>query len=254
MVTSVKGKMTYAIEYNISNAVSAVLDLVYPRYCEACGGVADIEGRYLCWECLSGMPVITPPYCSICGDPVDGDVYSRFVCSTCNDTKPDFDLARSAVRFRGPVKDLVHRLKYSSAMHLAGTLCDIMVPCFESNYRSLCPDVIVCVPMFGRKERERTYNQAEVIAGELAKRVGMPFWGGLIKKVKDTGTQTNFNASQRRKNIRGSFVVTQPEWCEGRRFLLVDDVMTTGSTVNEVSGLLMKNGAVGVNVLTLARG
>ncbi len=239
---------------NIDSVASAALDLVYPRYCEACGGIADIEGRYLCWACLSNISVICTPYCATCGDPVEGAVYSRFVCSACNDNTPAFELARSAARYRGPVKELVHRLKYGSAIHLAATLCDIMVPCFDSNYASLSLDVIVCVPMYSRKERERTYNQAWVIADELSKRTGVPFWGGLLKKVKDTGTQTSYNASQRRKNIRGSFEVSQPDWCEGKRFLLVDDVMTTGSTVNEVAGLLKDNGAVSVHVLTLARG
>jgi ComF family protein len=253
-VISARDIMAYSISQGIDRAADAVLDLVYPRHCEACGGTADIAGRYLCWECLAGIPVITDPYCALCGDPVDGNVYRRYVCSTCNDRTPKYDLARSAVRFRGPVKDLVHRLKYSSAMHLGGTLCDIMVPCFKANYGAVPVDAVTCVPMFARKERERTYNQAEMIAGELAKRICLPFCGGLIRKLKDTGTQTRFNAAQRRKNIRDSFDVTQPEWCSGRRFLLVDDVMTTGSTVDEVSGLLKESGAVTVHVLTLARG
>lgn len=233
---------------------AALLDLVWPRVCEICGGSPGLAGEYLCWDCLRGLPLIAAPYCQWCGDPVEGAITRDYVCSLCVDRKPAFDRARSAVRFKGGIKEVLHRFKYSNATHVAGDLAAVLHACVNAHYAHEPFDAVCFVPLHPAKERARTYNQARLLAGKLAKLMGLPLAGGCLVRVRETTSQTRLDMRARARNVAHAFEPDCPEWIQGRNFLLVDDVMTTGATVGAVSRELKAAGAGRVCVVTVARG
>jgi ComF family protein len=158
------------------------------------------------------------------------------------------------VRFREGVKDWLHRFKYSHATYLASDLGKLLTAVVRAHYERERPDAVAYVPLYPVKERARTYNQARLLAEVLSRELGVPLARGCLERVRDTGTQTHLTARQRSENVRDAFAVRHPEWVEGRHFLLVDDVMTTGATVNECARALKAAGSGRVLVATVARG
>jgi len=234
--------------------ISTLLDLVYPRLCAGCGGRAPDDGTHICWDCAAGFPLVEEPHCSRCGDPVDGRVENIFECSLCRRRGPHFDLARAALRYRAGVKDAIHSLKYRRMTCLSRDLAGWLIAAYNVHYATLEIDAVTCVPLYPRRQRDRSYNQAALLGGELASGIGVPLASRCLERVRATASQIDLSAGQRRANVRNAFAVRGDGWVEGRRLLLVDDVMTTGATVDECSRVLKKAGAAGVYVLTVARG
>lgn len=234
--------------------VRSLADLLWPRRCEGCGNPPGEGGGHLCWDCRAQLPWIEPPYCDRCGDPVTGAITNDYLCSLCTAREPAFDRARSAVRFRGGVKDWLHHFKYSHATHLSADLGALLAAAVRAHYGHEKPDAVAYVPLYAVKERTRTYNQARLLAAALAREMKLPLARSCLERVRDTGTQTHLTARQRAMNVEGAFRARCPEWVEGRQFLLVDDVMTTGATVNECARALKEAGAGRVLVVTVARG
>jgi competence protein ComFC len=232
----------------------SALDLLYPRTCVSCGEDTGSGEGHLCWECFSQIPVISRPFCEQCGDPVDGKVEDSYRCSLCRRKEPWFEMARSAFRHRGPVQKMVHAFKYGCALNLREELSGFLHACVTTHYANLRFDAVTAVPLYPRRERERSYNQAWVLASSLGARMKIEAFSRCIARRRDTATQTNLDSSARRKNVRSAFEACNEKWIRSRRFLLVDDVMTTGATANEVSRVLKEAGAASVHVLTLARG
>lgn len=232
----------------------AALDVCYPRRCEGCGGHSEPGGGHLCWDCLAGAHYIADPICARCGDPVDGLVEHAFECSWCRRTQPAFDRARSVLRFRGTMREAIHRYKYNRATHLSADLGMLLAGCVRAHFSDERFDAIACVPLHPVKARARSYNQARLLAVELGRQLGVAVAHRALARLRFTRTQTRLNAEERRRNVRGAFRAALPEWIDGRRWLLVDDVMTTGATVDECARVMKAAGAVSVSVVTLARG
>jgi competence protein ComFC len=234
--------------------LSLLGDWIYPRACLCCGGRIRERRSHICWDCRAGFPVITEPFCSICGDPADGRVEQRYSCSYCRRRAPYFTMARSAVRFRGPVRDAIHTLKYGATPCLGRDLAQWLVACHTAHFANRQLDAVICVPLYPARQRDRTYNQSALLARELARQIGIPAQLRCLRRTRPTATQISLNARQRRVNVEGAFAVRHPEWVQGRRLLLVDDVMTTGATCNEAARVLKDAGATDVCVITVARG
>ena len=232
---------------------ATALDLVYPRACEGCGESMDAAG-YLCWDCLRQTEKVTRPYCEKCGDPVDGLVEGSYECSWCNRNRPQFEAARSVFMYRGPVMDMVHQLKYSGGVHLVNDMGEIMAGAAKSTFAGVRFDVAIGVPLYARRERERGYNQAGVLASSIARKMGLECFNRAIARCRDTSSQTELKASDRARNVRGAFRSDYSDWLFSKHVLLVDDVMTTGATVDEVSRILKQAGAASVHVISFARG
>jgi competence protein ComFC len=228
-----------------------MLDLLYPRSCAGCGGGLGGDERHLCWSCRSELRLIGPPLCSLCGNPVEGRVDHAFRCYHCEEARPHFDLARSAARFDGLMRRLVHDFKYHGALWLTADLTDLLEACARAHLDPAGFDVVTWIPLHAVRRRERGYNQAQVLAGALARRLGLPA-ERLLGRVRRTTTQTHLTASQRAHNVRAAFEAGRG--AAGRRILLVDDVMTTGATASESARALKEAGAVEVAVVTLVRG
>ena len=232
----------------------SVLDLIYPRGCAGCGRPVESAPLHICWECRASFKFITDAFCERCGDPVDGMIEQSFQCSACTNHRPHFEMARSAVRYRGPVKSALQQFKYNCAPGLRRDFLPLLEACVRTHYANNGLDAVTFVPLHARRERERTYNQARLLAGDLAGRLGLPPAAECLRRVRPTPTQTDLTAAQRRRNVKGAFEARNHRWVEGRTLLLVDDVMTTGATVEACSLALKEAGAARVYVVTVARG
>ncbi|MDR0994272.1 MAG: ComF family protein [Verrucomicrobiota bacterium] len=235
---------------------TAFLDLVFSRSCEGCGCAlgAEEEGA-LCGDCRSRLQVVRLPFCERCGDPVSGAFTSSFECAWCRRVHPAFDWARSAVRYQGVVRTCLRSFKYQAGFWLLADVEQWLTALWRTCPASVqTADWVTSVPLYPRRERERGYNQASVLAARLAKKVGIPFRDRVLWRWRPTATQTRLTAAQRAHNVKGVFAVPRPRRVEGARVVLVDDVMTTGATVNECARVLKAAGAASVMVLSAARG
>jgi ComF family protein len=234
--------------------MKVLLDMVYPRNCMGCG-IADPETfRYICWDCWSDAAHIEAPFCELCGDPVAGSVDHEFICYSCSAEKPSFDAARSAARYDGVVGEALRQLKYEKALWLAPDMAELLQNCINAEYTGRKFDLVVPVPLYHVRRRERGFNQSAVLAHELGKRISCKSVPGMLRRIRPTTTQTNLTAPQRLSNVKNAFKSRRAKWLAGRRVLLVDDVMTTGATVNACAKALKKGGALSVHVVTVARG
>jgi len=235
-------------------SLAGLLDLVFPRTCAGCGGRISGESRALCWDCLSETMVIRPPFCARCGDPVEGRIDHEYECYFCHAYPRGFDRARSAARYDKAIRTALQDFKYHEALWLRGDLADILLACYHTEFAAEEFDLVTYVPLHASKRRRRGYNQAELLAHELSKCIKKPLLRGCLMRLSAGASQTRLTAHARLTNVRGAFVARWPEWLEGRRVLLVDDVMTTGATVSECSRALKLAGATSVQVITVARG
>jgi len=230
------------------------LDMLYPRNCIGCGQRSPETFRYICWDCWSDASRIEPPFCDLCGDPVAGSITHDFICYACSAEKPSFDRARSAVRYDGVAGEALRQFKYEKGLWLASDLAVLLLNCLRAEYPDRVFDLVVPVPLYHVRRRERGYNQSAVLAAELARRLGTRMSARLLRRIHPTASQTNLTAAQRLSNVQTAFHHGREKRLAGRRVLLVDDVMTTGATVNACAKALKKGGAESVHVLTVARG
>lgn len=238
----------------VSKAMERIADWFYPRVCPGCGQVSDRPGRHLCWSCFSRIELHTRSLCERCGCFAEGHVEHAFVCGACRGTKPAFDRARSAGRFAGVLREQIHQFKYGQALWLKPDLCDLLHGCLTAHFTPEAIDAVVPVPLHPVRARERSYNQAALLARELARRIGRRYEGRALVRTHPTETQTLLDAAHRRKNVQGAFGVERPAWVRRRCVLLVDDVMTTGATLDECARVLKKAGARMVWAVTVGRG
>lgn len=244
---------------------TALLDLIYPRRCEACESALDHgrcdEARWLCDDCLRQLPRLEAPFCEKCGQPYDGAITGSFRCGNCADLKLHFECSISAYRAEKTVRELIHRFKYQHELHLSGLLGHLLQKTLHDP-RLAAADMsqwtLVPVPLHHARQREREYNQAWELCRALSRHSGIPALDAL-KRVRPTTPQASLSRHQRIENLHRAFEVKNSvrshSRLKGRNILLVDDVLTTGSTTSECARVLRKKAGVGrVVVITVARG
>lgn len=230
-----------------------LLSLVYPPHCAKCG-MDTASGAHLCAECAGQARKIEPPFCRQCSQPFEGAIDGEFICSNCADRTFHFDCAVTHYLSRGVVREFIHRFKYDHHYYLRYPLADWTAEALDDErIRGQPFDAFVPVPLHSARFRERDFNQAEVIAELLAKRAHKPLLKAL-RRIRYTSTQTRLDREQRMENLRNAFRVRHASAVQGRHLILVDDVFTTGSTVEECARVLRQAGAASVRVVTVARG
>lgn len=228
------------------------IGIVYPPSCIACQGATG-EAQALCPQCWGSLSFIERPYCERLGTPFALDLGDGLVSPAAIADPPVFARARAVCRFDGTARDLVHRLKYGDRPDLALALGRMMAQAG----RELLPeaDLIVPIPLHRTRLWSRRFNQAGVLAQILARQSGVALAPLALARVKRTRQQVGLTRAQRAENLQGAFKVPPGArmQIEGRRILLVDDVLTTGSTVNAAARALLRARARAVDVLTFAR-
>jgi ComF family protein len=219
------------------------LDLLYPPRCAVCGQ----NGSLLCDGCLAELPRTVGDRCNLCWLPLrDGRA-----CHACAAHPLALQRLRSALRYEGEVRRLVHAFKFGGQSSLAPSLARPLIEAFEAEDQRL--DVIVPVPLTGLGKRLRGYNQAALLANELSKETGVRCVEALsrVRSVREQARSAS--ADERRRNVIGAFAVRKGEAVAGKTILLIDDVATTGATLDACARELLKAGAASVSALTLAR-
>jgi len=230
-----------------------LLSLLYPPHCELCHAPTTPH-VHLCGDCAKKLPRIEPPFCQKCSQPFDGAIDSEFTCANCGDREYHFECAVSRYRSRGPVREFIHRFKYERHFYLRHQLADWLAETLgDDRIRAHPWDFLVPVPLHSARFRDREFNQAEVLAKLLAKRARAPLLH-CLERTRYTTTQTRLDRHERMENLRGAFRVRHSARVQNRHLLLVDDVLTTGSTVEECARVLCAAGAASVRVITVARG
>ena len=230
--------------------VTAALDLVFPPLCPVCRALLGMGRRDpLCGECWERIDRIEAPWCRCCGAPqsVEG------LCAPCRRLPLRFAYARAAARYGGVVREAIHAFKFGGRRSLAEPLGDLLAGLGLSALPGPAPDLLVPVPLHRRRERERGYNQALLVARRLEGAWQIPASADALVRPGATAPQADLDAAARRRNVRGAFAVVRPELIEGRHVVLVDDVLTTGATAAECARTLTLSGASVVGVLTVAR-
>ncbi len=219
-----------------------MLDLLLPPRCVVC----DRTGSWLCSTCVEQMELVRPPLCPLCG--MSTSRPQR--CPSCLDRPLRIDGIRAVGYLEGALRTAIHRFKYSNLRPLAAPLGRLASD-YLTRHR-LPVDTVVPVPLHSRRLRERGYNQAALLAGEIGRATKMTVVEDVLQRVRSTTPQVGLNAAQRRENVRGAFRCANAS-LKNRRVLLVDDVCTTGATMESCSMALREAGVSVVWGLALAR-
>lgn len=227
-------------------------DLIAPPLCLACRRPVASDGG-LCAPCWRELRFIDKPYCSVLGTPFAYDIGPEAISADAIANPPVFDRARAAAVYTGPARDLVHRLKYSDRADLARWLGRWMVRAGRDLLTDA--DVILPVPLYRGRLWVRRFNQAALLAQAIGKLADVPVETSWLQRSRATDSQVGLTANQRKTNVRGAFRVCLPvdRDLKNKRIVLVDDVLTTGSTVEACARALRRAGAKRVDVLVFAR-
>ena len=230
------------------------LNLFFPRICVSCSCPLDpLDREYLCSACGRMIFWIAEPVCRVCGLPLEGNAGPYPLCPVCRESQPPYRTARSIFRFDGAGRDLILRYKYGKGTFLAPVLSRYLFKRGGRWYDWKEYDLIVPVPLHHRKVRERGFDQSRLLAAGLGRLTGIRFPKRILRRRRYTPSQTRLSARERKRNIAGAFEVKDQKVLLGRSILLLDDVFTTGATVEECARTLYRAGAVRVDVLTAAR-
>ena len=237
----------------LAHILDCFWDFILPRRCLKCGKVLS-EPNYLCPECFKSINFITPPYCKKCGHPLfEENDESKMLCSGCAGRKRSFyRLSRSAMFYDESNKNLILGFKFLDKTENAGLLA-AMLKVAGADIFEQGADVLIPVPLHYTRLIKRRYNQSSLLAEKLGKMINLPVDNFSLVRHKRTRPQTEFSGRDRVGNVKDAFSVKYPERVKGKRVILIDDVMTTGSTLKESARALRKAGAKSIDILTVAR-
>jgi ComF family protein len=232
--------------------LGAVASLFYPPVCASCPANVT-SGEYLCPECEDKITRIVPPFCEKCSEPFSGAITNPFDCANCAHRRLYFDAAVSAFRSRGIVRKIILDFKYKRQIHLRHLVASWLFAALEDHrLRRREFDLIVPVPLHPAKERDRGFNQAALLAGLLSERMSLPM-RPVLERIRHTTTQTAFDRAERMQNLHGAFRLRKNANVRQLRVLVIDDVLTTGSTLSACARVLRKAGAACIYAATAAR-
>ena len=233
------------------SVVHAGVQLLYPPRCLLCGS-AGRDGMDLCEHCYPTLP-FNHTACVTCALPLPPSASEGTVCGRCQKKPPYYDEAFSVFSYEQPVVWLIQQLKFNEKLVHARLLGELLAAsdCVERIAADNEGVYVLPVPLFKKRLRQRGFNQSIELARALSKKTGWPMELQHVQRVRETSAQTGLDAKARRKNIRGAFEVVQT--LLQKHVVIIDDVVTTGSTVNELSRVLKKAGVERVTVLSLAR-
>lgn len=241
-----------------------IVNLIFPAVCKQCGNPvsADTTTACFCNSCWDTLKWFDCPCCPRCGLPYNsidsvscqGRTSHGHLCGSCRENPLHFDKAISAGPYTGVLAEAIKLFKYRKKIHIGRALTEWAVEStttwFSDEKLSLC---IIPVPLYVKRLREREFNQSVIIASVLSERLGVSVVTDALIKLCHTRPQVELGRKDRNENVAGVFSVCKGTSLEGKDIILVDDVYTTGSTVNECAKVLKKHGAAHVSVFTIGR-
>ena len=245
--------MNVRISAVLNDLLQGLSRLVYPPHCLVCTNhyTAHPPGPGVCPPCRAAIVFNRPPFCCKCSRHLGISVTN--ICKECRKTDPSFDFAWSACLYEDPLKELIHRFKYGQKTLLRRLLADLMASFVREYELDIGQfEAIVPIPLSSTRLRERGYNQAQLLARELAKGFSLPLAQNYLLRTRHTRPQTFLDEKQRWTNIKGAFTIRKPNALKRKNILLIDDLLTTGATASEAARVLKSAGAGTVGILTLA--
>jgi ComF family protein len=233
-----------------------VFAVVFPSDCRLCGTpLTNISRLPVCPTCLLAMTPLTGSTCDLCGERIGVDGGANQSCQACQESRPHFHKAAAYGAYDGELREVIHLLKYERVETAAGVLGRMLADAIQKLGPFADPILVVPVPLYRSKRRERGFNQAELIARAALKGTALrcELRVDVLERTRPTVSQIGLTRAQRIENIRGAFRVPHLNRVAGREILLVDDVLTTGTTASECARVLRKAGAEKVWVATVAR-
>lgn len=238
-------------ESKMGNIFEKLLNFIFPPRCCTCRNVISFDNsRYICEECYASLPFIDSPACRYCGKALEAGE----CCSECEGQDSIFDRAICACEYKEGMREILHTFKFRGKIKLSGFLSDILYGKIKQVTDISKFDIIICVPLCSGRLKERGFNQSELIAKNLGSRMGVPYRPGVLERTRNTPKQSGLGRADRIGNVCGAFRVADVEPVYGKRVLLVDDILTTGSTLRECSRELKKAGAREITVVAVATG
>lgn len=234
--------------FDLGEIYHSFIDLLFPPFCPLCR--KNLAKYEICSDCLQSFESVTSPCCTVCGMPFVTSSGPDHPCGACISEQPHFDEAASVYLYGGELAEAIKKMKYSGKTSLASPLAGLFCrhPFIDSSI-----DTLVAVPLHKSRLRERGFNQSQLFASILAKKMSLRADPFILERVRHTPPQAGMKRAQRLKNVRNAFAIRKGASVLGKSILLVDDVYTTGATAMECSRVLKKAGAKEVKVLTLAR-
>jgi ComF family protein len=243
---------------SLMSFLSYLVDIIYPLRCHLCGRFFPPHEdrpppKQLCSDCRTALSPVTHPMCTICGLPFAPLTGRDHVCENCLRKTPWFDLARAPYLYTGRLMEAIHRFKYKSETHLISSLGPLLSTFAREWIHDFADLLTIPVPLHKRRLRARGFNQSLFLARVISRELATPLDYLSLIRTRHTRAQAGLSKEERRKNVRNAFSVLNSEIIEDKEILLVDDVFTTGHTLNECARTLKKSGARAVICLTLAR-
>ncbi|HJD56881.1 ComF family protein [Candidatus Tisiphia endosymbiont of Ptychoptera albimana] len=235
--------------HKISRLYDYLIDYILPARCLSCTEMTETKEDF-CQNCWKKLDFITKPYCIICGSRLDISILDNMCCAKCFQHKPCYDKSRSLIKFNEHSKKIIHAFKYQDKTILAKTFSKLFYTHYNSEIQDI--DLIIPVPMNRFKRLFRMYNPALILALEISKLARKSFSPDVLIKSKWTKSQTFLSKKEREKNLSNSLILNKKYQIIGQKILLVDDVLTTGTTVNKCAKILKDSGAECVYVMTIA--
>ena len=214
--------------------------------CELCGKEV-FDGKSFCEECFKEFPFLTDKICNHCGRKVP---YAVNYCLSCKNKQTAIDQIRSVFDYEMPITLLIHRFKYRGRRYLSKIFAEFLANVYYKNYFN--SDLIIYVPMFIKDQKKRGFNQSKLLAKELSKLINVEVVENVITKESKTKRQALLKRAERKKNLENSFKIRNAKLIKGKSVLLIDDVMTTGTTLERIAELLRKKGVKEIKALTVA--
>ena len=259
-----EGSLFSALTSGINGLATALFATVFPDDCRLCGNpLRNISRLPVCEECILAMRPVTGALCSVCGERLGGPyrlsvASGDALCGLCRRLEPPFVKSAAYGSYEGGLRELIHLLKYNQVRPAANVLGRMVAEAISDLQPLFAgpPVLLVPVPLHARKFRQRSFNQAELIARSALKLLpgtDLRLSCAVLERTRETKSQIGLSRHQRRENMRGAFAVVKPEEVSGHEVLLLDDVFTTGTTVSECARVLRRAGASKVYVATVAR-
>jgi len=245
---------------NVKDAMMGIfgkfLELIYPPKCHICQNFLPVNGggsNHICSECLGSLVRITSPLCPICGTPFVSRVEKDHLCGDCLRKRPFFDALAAPLLYEGGVMEAIHQIKYSGRTYIAGSLGGLLLPFAKERFGDTNGALMMPVPLHPKRLRERGFNQSLVLARTIAIYLETDIDFLSLRRVRYPQPQTGLKKVERKRNVKGAFGLAGRPNLKGRTVILVDDVATTGSTLNECAKVLKRAGCDKVFCLVLAR-
>jgi ComF family protein len=238
----------------LKEILAGIADLIFPPRCITCGAILEEHVPLpFCPPCAAGIRFIHSPLCPRCGIPFPTPEGEDHLCGECIAAERPYAVARSVGLYEKTLLTAIHHFKYRGRIGIGEVLGRIMADYAGNQWDMAVFSLIIPVPLHRKRLRERGFNQAVILARQIAKRFSLPLDFMTLRRERFTPPQVGLGREERSANVRMAFAVRKPGKIAGRRILLVDDVATTGSTLNECASALMKAKAEAVAILTLAR-